>query len=291
MNKKLSTIERAYRIIERTKQSCKNDQSRYRLEEISLHSGYAESGYEDPISGCIAMGNWNDISKWVEEKRQFVTLDDTLPRLAKKLEAMGVELEWSDEWVSCESCGKLFRIVPDSYLWQMSGVVEEGFCACKYCLNPEDHLRNLENQDRKCNTIKAINPEEHGYVCIQEDFEHGLHGGQCADPKAIATVLRDIGITRFLFNLDSTGQFDISFSVWLHNSELDKLETAKRAIREGNTNGVDPADIVKNALKNMPITPANANGVVVNKIKEDGTVEQRIVPPQDFIDGKALEDE
>jgi hypothetical protein len=290
MSKKLTTMEKAYRLIERTKEMCKNRESKYRLEEISLYSGYAEPGYDDPPSGCIALGNWNEISKWDEGKRQFVTVDATLPKLAKKLEAMGVELEWADEWISCDSCGKIFRAKPNSYGWQLSGVIEDGFCACKDCIDPKEHLENLENKHRKCNTIESINPEEHGYTCIQDDFENGLYGGQCADPQAIATILRDLGITRFLFNLDDTRQFDITFSVWLHNSELDKLETAKRAIADGNTNGVDPAEIMKNSLKNAPITPPNANGVVVNKIKEDGTVEQRIVSPQDFVDGKALEE-
>jgi len=290
MRKKLATIEKAYRIIECAKQSCKNKQSLYRLEDIALYPGYAEPGYDDPPSGCIALGNWNSVSKWDEEKRQFVTVDATLPKLAKKLEAMGIALEWEDEWISCESCGKIFRTSPNSYGWQLSGVIEDGFCLCHECIDPEDHLRGLENKDRKCNTITSINPEDHGYTCIQEDFENGLHGGQCADPGAIAKILRGIGITRFLFNLDDTGQFDISFSVWLHNSEINKLEIAKRAIAEGNTDGVDPAEIVKNALKNAPVIPQNADGVVVNKIKEDGTVEQRIVSPQDFIEGKALEE-
>ena len=265
MRKKLATIEKAYRLIERAKQSCKNKQSLYRLEDIALYPGYAEPGYDDPPSGCIALGNWNSVSKWDEEKRQFVTVDATLPKLAKKLEAMGIALEWSDEWASCDSCGKIFRTSPNSYGWQMSGVIDDGFCACKDCIDPEDHLRGLENKDRKCNTIKSVNPEEHGYVCIQDEFENGLYGGQCADPAAIAKILRGIGITRFLFNLDDTGQFDISFSVWLHNSEINKLEIAKCAIAEGNTNGVDPAELMKNALKNAPIT---------------------FVSPQDFVEGK-----
>ena len=269
MRKKLATIEKAYRIIERTKQSCKNRQSLYRLEDIALYPGYAEPGYDDPPSGCIALGDWNSVSKWDEEKRQFVTIDDTLPKLAKKLEAIGVELEWEDEWASCDCCGKIFRTSPNSYGWQLSGVIEDGLCLCHECLDPEDHLRGLENQDRKCNTIGSIKPKDYGYVCIQEDFENGLYGGQCADPRAIAKILRGIGITRFLFNLDDTGQFDITFSVWLHNSEINKLEIAKRAIAEGNTDGIDPAELMKNALKNAPI---------------------KIVSPQDFIAGKTLEE-
>jgi len=269
MRKKLTMIEKAYRLIERAKQSCKNKQSLYRLEDIALYPGYAEPGYEDPISGCIALGDWNEISKWDEEKRQFVTIDDTLPKLAKKLEAMGVELGWLDEFISCDSCGKIFRTVPDSYGWQMAGVVEDGFCLCHECIDPIEHLESLENQDRKCNTIESINPEEYGYTCIQEDFENGFYGGQCADPVAIAKILRGIGITRFLFNLDDTGQFDITFSVWIHNSEKARLDDAKRAIREGNTDGVDPAELMKNALKNAPI---------------------KIVSPQDFVEGKALEE-
>jgi hypothetical protein len=72
----------------------------------------------------------------------------------------------------------------------------------------------------KNNTIDNIDPEDYGYVKQSDRYENGWHPGQNDDPKAIAKALREKGYRRFLFQVDNVGQFDLRFSVYIHQEEL-----------------------------------------------------------------------
>ncbi len=71
----------------------------------------------------------------------------------------------------------------------------------------------------------------------------------------MADSLEKLGINRFLFVLDDVGQFDITFSVWIHEDEHHLL----KGELEG-TDGVDPAEMMKQALKG--IKPAGDGGPI-----------------------------
>lgn len=285
---RLSLMERAYRLKEWYTENAKTSSGSSRCDEVWFAEGYAEPGYPDPKGGVIAFGNWNDIADYSRGVNERRLLDDAPARLGHVLEAIGVELEWSDEWVQCEECGLAFRTSPDSYSWQQSGTLDDGCCVCADCIDGAEHLENLEGQHRRCNTIESINPEDHGYRCIPIDYEHGLHGGQDASPEKIADVLRSVGCRRFVFNLDSSGQFDVRFSVWLHEEEADKFDAAVRALQTTPTRlDLDPAEGMRRALKNAPVIPADPNGgIVYTKIDATtGTSTTRIVSPEEFIAG------
>jgi hypothetical protein len=248
------TKEQVAKRVDTILQAARNAKPKiYQVEEVQLYSGYAEPGYSDPESGLVATGNWNRITKYHPDKNEFETVDETMPRIAKLFEKLGVELEWSDEWTSCEDCGLLFRTSPDSYGWKKAGIDEESGTLCCECLakDPAEYLESLEGDSNRCMTIDSIDLDEQGYVKVNEDsFEHGFHPGQDADPKKIGKALRDIGITRFIFTLDSTGQFDMDFSVWVHESEKDKLEAAQRALSvRSNTDGPSVSAALSNQLK------------------------------------------
>ena len=126
-------------------------------------------------------------------------------------------------------------------------------------------------------------------VKLDQDFEHGLYGGQSADPKKIGEALRKRGIERYVFNLDSVGQFDQDFSVWVHESEKDKMPGS---LDYSETDGVDPAEVMKEGLKNASLAMARVPpgpGPVVATLRADGSAAARRVSPQDFIEGKALD--
>jgi hypothetical protein len=74
-------------------------QSEY--ENLGFAKGYAEPGYTDPENGVL-FANWNRFP------RNFDQL----------LEKAGYACEWSDEWATCEDCGKAVRTEPDSYCWK-----------------------------------------------------------------------------------------------------------------------------------------------------------------------------
>lgn len=97
-----------------------------------------------------------------------------------------------------------------------------------------------------------------------------------------------MGCRRFVFNLDSSGQFDVRFSVWLHEEEADKFDAAVRALQTTPTRlDLDPAEGMRRALENAPVIPADPNGgIVYTKIDATtGTSTTRIVSPEEFIAG------
>lgn len=207
---------------------------------FQLHESYAEPGYTDPESGLIATGDWNSrtvrrkvyprvIPSWLTVKDPDATyehIDNTMPRIGTILKKLGAELEWEDEWCACEECHKLFRTSPNSYSWTRSYWDSEG-CGyyCEACVidDPEDYLESLEGNPRKANTLD-LDLEKQGYRKVDIDFENGLHGGQDDNSEKIAESLRKLGVERFIFEIDGVGQFEISFSVWVHETESDKCD-------------------------------------------------------------------
>jgi hypothetical protein len=133
-----------------------------------------------------------------------------------------------------------------------------------------------------------VDVEDHGYKRLNTDpFEHGLYGGQSANPKAIGEALEACKVTRYVFTLDSVGQFDARFSVYVHESEW----TAGLADRlaDAETDGPDPAEGMKRALRNIPPAPPG-DGVAVTKVDcGTGTATTQRVSREDFARGWALD--
>lgn len=216
---------------------------------VYFYDGYAEPGYSDPDRGIIALGNWNSVTVWVKSKHQFMEVDNTMVWFGKALGKLGVECEWCDEWTPCNNCGKLFRTSPDSYCWQPAYVELGGDLVCHECVDPEEYLATIEGNHRKCNQVNSIDPEDHGYVCLRDDFEHGFHRGQDASPELIAKILEEVGIHRYLFQIDSTGQFDVDFSVWAHQEEEHLFPAARKALETGKTDGPSVSAAAEASLK------------------------------------------
>jgi hypothetical protein len=261
--------------------SARTNEARSRLSYLTF-THYCEPGYGDKP---VVLGNWNDTGHWSREANRWVSEDDTLPRLGRVLERLGYELDWHDEYVICDQCGGAFRTSPDSYGWQCSGSMDEDGCWCRDCLDPGQHLAALEGQDVRCNTISSIDPGECGYKRIDLSFEHGWYGGQAADPHAIGKLLTEAGIARYIFNIDSTGQFDMAFSVWVHESE--DFELATETLRAGDTDAPeDPADVMARGLKAAQEQAQELQGPGVKYTKITGDqAETRLVSPEEFIDG------
>jgi hypothetical protein len=209
-----------------------------RIEEIQLHfDGYAEPGYTDPECGIVATGNWNKIDDYNKETNKHDLVSDLPGRIFDIFEKMGIEGEWSDEWSECTECNKLVRTSPDSYSWQRSYWFPEdsGEIICRECVknDPEEYLRAHEGCTTSCITIDEIDPADHDYVKVNEDsYESGWHPGQTDDPKTVAAWLHNQGVKRFLFRLDSVGQFDSRWSVYVHKDEDEYLKECDEAANE-----------------------------------------------------------
>jgi hypothetical protein len=107
------------------------------IEGLQCHfSGYAEPGYSS--NGLpIAVANWNKVGEWddVTHSRRPIVGGDIMNRVGACLAKLGIETEWSDEWVSCDECGKLIRTQPDSHNWEPSYFLPEGSSEvlCQHC--------------------------------------------------------------------------------------------------------------------------------------------------------------
>lgn len=165
---------------------------------FSLAVGCAEPGYDDKP---VITADWNNVPQVVFDR----------------LEALGFSCEWLDEWVMCDQCGRAFRSSPDSYHWQMSGIIDDMGCLCLDCIDPESYFEGLENNPRAAITwpiFERYNPSNYGYVLAQDKFENGFYEGQTDDPAKILAYYQDHCPGRYLFAMTDQGQFDIEFSLY-----------------------------------------------------------------------------
>jgi hypothetical protein len=268
-------------VLQAAENSATHRESVYRVQEIRFTDGYAEPGYPDTPNG-LALGNWNDISHWDDEKHGFIVDDDTMPRLARILEHMEIETDWSDEYEICSHCYRAVRSKPDSYSWSRSYWDDYGDIICHECLFDNEglireYLESLEGDHRRADTLD-IDLEEYGYRRLDEEFQNGLYGGQADDPELVAESLREQGEDRFIFTLDYVRQFDIGFSVWVpEDSTVDSVE---------NVEGPDPAEMMKKAMESMPSPSYRQGEVQYSEINlNDGSVKTRVLTPEEFVKG------
>jgi hypothetical protein len=234
--------------------------------------GYAEPGYDDPKHG-ILFGDWNtretrDKLDW----RKVVAVDARPKRFAAIAEYAGYAIEWLDEWTTCDSCMRAIRTSPNSYGWTRAYYEDADYNrTCEACTlqDAEGYLESLEGNT--CNAVTLnVDPAAYSYVKVAGDYEKGMHPGQNDDPTVIAKTLRAHGVHRFLFKIDSVGQFDARFSLYVHESETGKVpEHVDSAL---------PYDIATEMSK-----------VLRGEHSDYYTVTTRTVSPEDFIAGKAFD--
>ncbi len=263
------------------------DPSFHTLQEIQFHQKYSEPGYSDPESGIICTGNWNVKSYDKEYDRK----EDLMNRVAHILEERyGAELEWSDEWANCSECNGLVRTSPDGPGWIQAWVELDGDIICRNCVgdHAEEVLISKEgNPGTALTRDLGLNPEQHGYLRILEGLENGLHEHMAADPKVIAKELQQLGVKRFLFVIDDTSQFYITFSCWVHEEEVKKVEN----IDIKTDAAVSPATMMKRAMQDASrateeMGPSPGEGYVkYMKAQPDGTMKARWVSPEEFVAG------
>jgi len=278
----MSKLIRALLAIKAAINSCSTKNGQYRIEEMTVHyNGYCEPGYDGDI---IVTGDWNVISQYDEFTRKSIDLDKTPARLCNVLEKIGVEIEWDDEWANCSECCGLLRTRPDSYSWTPSYVNTDDGIVCDDCLDGEAHLSSIESDCSAANTISSIDPDDYGYTRINEDFASGFHSGQDADPKLIGGALEDQGIYRYIFQIDSRGQFDTKFSVWVHSSEMDRFD--ERHFNNAHTDGPSNAARLRSGLKeaSKQMDKLKGDGIKHANITPDG-VKVKLVSHKDFIEG------
>lgn len=253
------------------------------LIEQTSHA-YAEPGYSDPEVGIIVTANWNNDNEMIKGSDIGEDPEEDFS-LHEAIEALGGEIEWSDEWTNCDECSKLVRTSADSYSWRRSYFVDEEGCSitCHECVkeDPENYIEYLKGSPDRAMTFD-IDLSEHGYEKLDEEFERGFHPGQAADPHKIAKALREQGIEDYIFELDEARQFDVTFSVWIPEDadvSLDEYET---------DSDVSPATRMKQGLQeaSAQMSQLDGDGVKYSRIDTStGKAETKIISREDFIKG------
>jgi len=174
-----------------------------------IAQGNAEPGYNDEP---FATGDW------------WVRVDGKLreSKLVPLLSACGIDSDFEDTWATCHECYRSVRTHPDNYGWKPSyAILGDCDLLCHECIaeDPEPYLEDLSGDPTKSITIDGVDPEEHGYTRVWGEFESGLYGGQMDSPHAIAKAFEERGWEDFVFSLDSVGQFDCKFTVYLRTTD------------------------------------------------------------------------
>jgi hypothetical protein len=158
---------------------------------------------------------------------------------------------------------------------------------CHECVraDPADYLRYVEGRETSAATID-LDLKDHGYLLVQDGFEHGFYDGQDADPRRVAEALRRQDIRRFIFKLDRTGQFDCEFSVYVHQDEIEKFD--RNRFEAAETDGPSVADGLRRALADASHKMAGLPDAKIKLATCDvswGTANVRAVTPQEFVGG------
>lgn len=210
---------------------------------IAMMDDYAEPGYRlESHDGIVVTGNWN-----TRYGRDGEPGDNTPRLLSEILEALGVSLEWDDEWDECAECYDAVRVVGNSYQWRPYYIWTSDGPVCGDCLAGElgvDSLTNLlegetaliNNPDNAITFANAAELEHAGWREYSSGHQTGWHDWMDADPKRVYAAIRseynsgetDIdspGVTpRVVFLIDETSQFYMGWSAWLWGDDLDALE-------------------------------------------------------------------
>jgi hypothetical protein len=204
---------------------------------------YAEPGYGRNVSAelGILFGNWNDRDRWNPETNLRDITDRRPSRFSAIAEHIGYELEWSDEWSTCDDCGKAVRTSPDCYAWQpYYRIVDDCSIVCNDCI---DWAAELESaQDNPDTAVPTdCNPAEYGYIRLSEprQYEHGFHPGQTDNPAAILKAIHATGKSGVIFRIADKGQFDVHFETWIRIAHFELAQAIGSVALCGSGNDTD----------------------------------------------------
>ena len=169
---------------------------------------------------CI-FEDWEELEKFIVIAKEVLSMDPVAVdyEIEEKLET---NLVFSDEYTTCDNCGKVVRISPDPYGWQPDFYAGGNGIICGDCVRENWEYKEDYIQDKINNPKMAVNgvlSEDDlialGFEKVNTDsYAAGWYDGQDDDPEAIYAELRGTH-DEILFFVDRIGQFDTCFSVWV----------------------------------------------------------------------------
>lgn len=188
---------------------------------VEWAQGYSEPGYTAGDQG-IVLANWNNATRYDSNTGEHTTIDGTPERMARMFEAAGCEIEWSDEWATCDDCSRIVRTSADSYGWTPSYAwIGDCSIVCAECLpdDPSEYIEQLKDSASSADTMGIIHALD-GWHEVSANNETGFHPGQDDDPSAVLSQLHEAGLSGIVCSVDSAGQFDASWSAWAHEDDI-----------------------------------------------------------------------
>ena len=133
--------------------------------------------------------------------------------------------EWgfSDEFSTCENCGRSFQYSQSSYDDIPRWALIDGLgIFCHECIRDEfeeEYIESVTNNPEQALKITIINESrlaELGWKELEGKYENGLHEGMNDDPKSIYNSLKADWDVLFTF---MPSQFYVSFWAWVKPKE------------------------------------------------------------------------
>jgi hypothetical protein len=164
----------------------------------------------NPNDEPLLVADWNDVAD----------------KMVGYIESI-IDIHWIDEIISCDDCGGAIKTTPSYYGDLPEWVLMDGYILCKDCILNDEGIQEEIIETYKNQTDKPIMPwffdiiEKQGFVCYSSDeycqrFETGLHPGQNDRPIDIAKDIEEnLPGYDYIFKIDSAGQFDIYWSVFI----------------------------------------------------------------------------
>lgn len=207
----------------------------------ALSSGAA--GWSD-MTLFILFEGWDEHNEFTQEfaARLFLRFgqpefkSDFDPEMVEVVNEDGEQLEivmgFTDEYNTCGECGKVIRTQPDSYSWVPEYSYADGEIVCEKCVlggHPSEYLERVMNNPRSPLTLD-IDPEEYGFVLVDEKFSNGLHPGMDDDPKALTVALANAGFD-VIWGY-SPSQFYVDFYPYVRMREAGKTMPVEKGVVE-----------------------------------------------------------
>ena len=168
---------------------------------------YVENGYDqkhEPFD--IFFANWNQI----EDKKMMDFIENN------------VDIEWSDEWSTCDCCHKAFRVQPDSWHWKPHYWINEDGYTCFECLSKDIHIHAyiqhyLNNKDDMM-FFDGVDLEKHGFKLFNNENSYNerfISGFERSDKPEDILKRIDTDKYDFLFKHYSSSQFNVHYELYI----------------------------------------------------------------------------
>lgn len=175
------------------------------MSDIDMCGNYGEMGYKLEGKKGVLLSNWDKFNKY--------------PNFMEWLEN-SYELECSDEWIIDYDLDKCYRVVGNSYGWQIQIRIND----TGEIITPDSDIDlwveyckvDLNRTENRCLPYFMVErlKSETDFELIQDDFEHGFYGKTDKPAEIAKKIFQDTDYKDLIFVLDYSGQFSIGFSLY-----------------------------------------------------------------------------